>query len=95
MMADYYEVNSVREDRNGKKRWTRLGVAFPHKQGDGFNITLSAIPAPEDGEFKFVMTRPRERDDRQGGYEGRSESARQPSGRIQSRNDDLDDHVPF
>jgi hypothetical protein len=31
---------------NGKtqKRWTRVGAAFPHKEGVGFNIELKALP---------------------------------------------------
>ena len=31
---------------NGKKgrAWTRIGAAFPHKEGPGFNIELKSIP---------------------------------------------------
>ena len=31
---------------NGKtgKRWTKVGAAFPHKEGPGFSIELCAIP---------------------------------------------------
>jgi hypothetical protein len=31
---------------NGKKsrRWTRIGVAFPHKEGPGLNVELRALP---------------------------------------------------
>jgi len=31
---------------NGKKArsWTRIGAAFPHKEGPGFNIELRTIP---------------------------------------------------
>lgn len=31
---------------NGKKArsWTRIGAAFPHKEGPGFNIELKTIP---------------------------------------------------
>jgi hypothetical protein len=33
------------KDRNAKARsWTRVGVAFPHKEGIGFNIQLNALP---------------------------------------------------
>ena len=44
---------------NGKKArsWTRIGAAFPHKEGPGFNIELRTIPLdgrivllpPDDG----------------------------------------------
>jgi hypothetical protein len=26
------------------KRWTKVGAAFPHKEGTGFNIELKAFP---------------------------------------------------
>lgn len=26
------------------RRWTKIGVAFPHKDGAGFNIELKALP---------------------------------------------------
>jgi len=31
---------------NGKtaKKWTRIGAAFPHKEGTGFSIELKAFP---------------------------------------------------
>jgi len=34
------------EDREGEKEpfWTRIGSAFPHKDGNGYNIVLSALP---------------------------------------------------
>lgn len=35
----------TREDANRKaKSWTKVGVAFPHKEGAGFNIELRAFP---------------------------------------------------
>ena len=46
---------------NGKKAktWTRIGVAFPHQNGPGFNVQLRALPLdgrivllPPDGEEK-------------------------------------------
>jgi hypothetical protein len=47
------------ETSNGKKAktWTRIGAAFPHKEGTGFNIQLRAFPVdgrivllPPDGD---------------------------------------------
>lgn len=56
----YFNVFTVEEfDSNGKtgKRWTKVGAAFPHKEGSGFNIELRAFPLdghlvalPPDGE---------------------------------------------
>jgi hypothetical protein len=43
----YLNVFTVEEyESNGKtqKRWTKIGAAFPHKDGVGFNIELKAFP---------------------------------------------------
>jgi hypothetical protein len=47
---------------NGKtgKRWTKIGTAFPHKEGIGFSIELKAIPL--DG--RLVALPPDGNDDR-------------------------------
>jgi hypothetical protein len=45
---DRYDVLVVEkyEDDQGaeKSNWTRVGVAFPHKDGNGLNVELRAIP---------------------------------------------------
>ena len=43
---------------NGKKAktWTRIGVAFPHKDGTGFNIQLRAFPI--DGRIVLLPPDP-------------------------------------
>jgi hypothetical protein len=58
--ATYLNVFTVEEyESNGKtgKRWTKIGAAFPHKEGVGFSIELKAFPIdgrlvvlPPDGE---------------------------------------------
>lgn len=43
----YLNVFTVEEyESNGKtqKKWTRIGAAFPHKDGIGFSIELRAFP---------------------------------------------------
>jgi hypothetical protein len=45
--ATYLNVFTVEEyERDGKtqKRWTKIGAAFPHKEGSGFSIELKAFP---------------------------------------------------
>jgi hypothetical protein len=46
--SDRYDVLIVEnhEDEAGaeKSNWTRIGVAFPHKDGNGLNVELKAIP---------------------------------------------------
>jgi hypothetical protein len=44
------------------KRWTKVGVAFPHKDGTGFNIELRALPL--DG--RLVLLLPQEGEDTDG-----------------------------
>ncbi len=40
-----YIAFNVRERGQGKKaRFTEIGVAFPHKDGKGFDILYDAIP---------------------------------------------------
>jgi hypothetical protein len=43
----YLSVFTVEEyENNGKpqKKWTKIGAAFPHKEGPGFSIELRAFP---------------------------------------------------
>jgi hypothetical protein len=43
----YLNVFTVEEyESNGKKArsWTKIGVAFPHKEGSGFSVELKALP---------------------------------------------------
>ena len=59
----YLNVFTVEEyESNGKtqKRWTRIGAAFPHKEGVGFNLELKAFPV--DG--RLVVLPPDPNDDR-------------------------------
>lgn len=46
--ANYLKVLTVEEyeGANGKaaRRWTQVGVAFPHKEGTGFNVELRCLP---------------------------------------------------
>jgi len=45
-----HKLYSVAKLKNGKRSWTEIGVAFPHKERNGFAFTLTAIPA-HGGEF--------------------------------------------
>ena len=39
-----YVAYSVRERNGEKSRWTEIGVAFPHKDGKGFDVLCDAAP---------------------------------------------------
>ena len=51
------EAMTVRES-NGKSFWTKIGVAFPAKQGAGWTVLLDAMPAPVEGQFKILLREP-------------------------------------
>lgn len=51
------EAMTVRES-NGKSYWTKIGVAFPAKQGEGYTVLLDAMPAPVEGQFKILLREP-------------------------------------
>jgi hypothetical protein len=60
--AAYLNVFTVREFEGltgqKAKSWTKVGVAFPHREGVGFNLELSALPL--DG--RLVALVPNEND---------------------------------
>ena len=58
--AARYDAFTVREyETAGEKRsdWTRLGVAFPHSDGKGFNLVLTALPV--DGKITVRLHEPK------------------------------------
>ncbi|MBO9380053.1 hypothetical protein GG804_25115 [Sphingomonas histidinilytica] len=65
-MSERLDAMTVRE-HNGKKYWTKLGSAFPARQGSGYTLVLDAIPASLDGQYRIILTEPKPREDRQQG----------------------------
>ncbi len=54
---------TVREfEAGGEKRrdWTRIGVAFPHKDGKGYSLILQALPV--DGKVELRIHEVKEKD---------------------------------
>lgn len=41
--------------RESRDFWYRIGVAFEHKDGDGINVELAAMPPPQDGVYRVVL----------------------------------------
>lgn len=60
------------KESNNSTFWTRIGVAFLNKSGNGYSVILDAMPAPVDGAFKFQLFEPKEKnqDNNSGGYSG-------------------------
>jgi hypothetical protein len=46
-----YHVRTPKGSQKGF--WTRIGVAWPHKNGQGFNIHLDVIPL--DGDIRLCV----------------------------------------
>lgn len=81
-MAERLDALTVRES-NGKSYWTKIGVAWPNKQGPGYIVRLDAMPASVDGQFAIHLREPLPKDgDRQ-----QSGGNRAPA--------DLDDDIAF
>ena len=53
-----HKLYSVCKLRDGKSSWTEIGVAFPHKDGNGFSFKLTAMPVP-GGDFMLRRDTPR------------------------------------
>lgn len=39
-----YAVRNFEKDDKADSSWSRIGVAFEHKDGKGFDVTLDAVP---------------------------------------------------
>jgi hypothetical protein len=39
-----HTVYHIRDRENGKGFWTRIGSAWAHKDGNGFNIQIEIVP---------------------------------------------------
>lgn len=96
-MTTRYDAVISRKDKDGKSRYTKIGAAFPSKQGDGFNIVLDALPMPNaEGQAWISLFVPKPREDAE--HHDQRPAAEKPRGRdpiSSGRNDDLNDDVPF
>jgi hypothetical protein len=62
-MTQRYDAVISRKDREGKTRYTKIGAAFPSKQGQGFNIVLDALPMPNaEGQAWISLFVPKAKD---------------------------------
>ena len=43
-MAPSHVASQVRDREGGKSFWTRIGSAWPHADGNGFNIQIEVVP---------------------------------------------------
>jgi hypothetical protein len=52
-----YQVREFEQNGETKSDWTRIGVAFPHEDGKGFNVLLHALPV--DGKIVMRVFEPK------------------------------------
>lgn len=90
-MAERLDALTVRES-NGKSYWTKIGAAFPNKNGVGYIVRLDAMPAPVEGQFSIHLREPLPKD----GDRARSATndRADAAGRAGSIRDELDDDIP-
>jgi len=90
-MATRYDAVISRKDKDGKTRYTKIGAAFPAKQGDGINIVLDALPMPNaDGQAWISLFIPKAKDDAEQTISQRA------TAKIRKPDDDMDgDSIPF
>ncbi len=52
-MAKMFRIYSVIQRPKAEDYWLNIGAAFPHEDGQGFNLLLQALPLQSNG--KLVM----------------------------------------
>ena len=50
-MAKMFRVYSIIERPKQDDYWLNIGVAFPHEDGEGFNVILQALPLHGNGKI--------------------------------------------
>lgn len=96
-MTTRYDAVISRKDKDGKSRYTKIGAAFPSKQGDGFNIVLDALPMPNaEGQAWISLYVPKPREDAEHHDQRPISERAMPKGRDPiSSGKDMDDDIPF
>lgn len=75
--------------RGDKTFWTRVGSAWPNKNGVGYQIVLDALPLPDsDGRCVINLFAPKPQESRQQAPKGRQSDPQAPL-------DDWGDPPPF
>jgi hypothetical protein len=77
-----------------KTAWTKVGVAFPNKSGNGYTLFLECLPLPgPDGKCKLSLFPPRPKE----GEQRQQPAPRQGGGGYEDRDygHQGDDNIPF
>jgi hypothetical protein len=62
-MSDRYDLLTARE-KDGRSYFTKIGVMFPNRNGDGFTCFFEALPIPGPDGCKVIV---KKADPKQGG----------------------------
>jgi hypothetical protein len=74
-----YRAFTVVKREGADDFWVPIGAAFPHQDGEGFNLVLQALPI--DGRVVLRTPKDESGDSAQSGAHGRQGGARNKSGR--------------
>ena len=94
-MNERLDALSVREGKDQKSYFTRIGVAFANKDGKGYTVMLDAMPAPVDGQFRIMLREPMPKNDRGQSQNRRQSGGNDDWGNSRGNGDDLDDEIPW
>ena len=90
-MSTRYDLIVPRPGRDGKTYFTKIGVAFPNKDGKGFSLSFEALPlTDEEGTCRVLMSEPMERDGEPLRQAARGGGNAPPAGA-----GPIDDDIPF
>jgi hypothetical protein len=70
------DVLQPRKGKDDKTYYTKIGVAFPTKDGTGYMISFEALPMPGPDGCRVLMMPPREQDAPPRASGGRAEPSR-------------------
>jgi hypothetical protein len=56
--AKMYRVYSVIQRPKAEDYWLNIGAAFPHEDGQGFNLLLQALPLHGNGKLVLRAVEP-------------------------------------
>jgi len=55
-----YAVRNFEKDSKADSSWSRIGVAFAHKDNKGFDVTLDAVPVSGRVVLRVNEPKPKE-----------------------------------
>lgn len=62
-MTTRYDIITPRPGKDGKTFWLKIGAMFPAKEGNGYTISLDALPLPDkDGKIWLKASEPKPRE---------------------------------